>query len=118
MWGTAMAFLAIIPYLGAFIIWSPAAAFLAIQGEWWKALILVAWGTIVIGLIDNLLYPILVGGRLGQHTVIAFLAIIGGITVFGACGLVLGPVVVSLTLFLLETWRRRTRSGQAAENAA
>ena len=118
LWGTVMALLAIIPYLGAFIVWVPAAAFLATQGHWWKALILVAWGTIVVGLIDNLIYPILVGNRLRQHTVIAFLAIVGGIAVFGASGLILGPVVVSLTVFLLETWRRRTESGGVAEEIA
>jgi predicted PurR-regulated permease PerM len=118
LWGTVMALLAIIPYLGAFIVWMPAAAFLATQGHWWKALILVAWGTIVVGLIDNLIYPILVGNRLRQHTVIAFLAIVGGIAVFGASGLILGPVVVSLTEFLLETWRRRTEGGDAAEEIA
>jgi predicted PurR-regulated permease PerM len=103
-----MAALAIIPYLGAFAVWAPAAAILFAQDQWFKALVLVAWGTIVIGLIDNLIYPMLVGNRLRQHTVITFLAIVGGISVFGASGIVLGPVVVTLTFFLLETWRRRT----------
>jgi predicted PurR-regulated permease PerM len=118
LWGTVMALLAIVPYLGAFIVWVPAAAFLAIQGQWWKMLVLVVWGTIVVGLIDNLIYPVLVGNRLRQHTVIAFVAIVGGISVFGAAGLILGPVVVSLTVFLLETWRRRTEGGGAAEEIA
>ena len=118
LWGTVMALLAIIPYLGAFVVWAPAAMFLAANGEWVKALILTGWGTIAIGLIDNLVYPILVGNRLRQHTVIAFIAIVGGIAVFGASGIVLGPVVVSLTEFLLETWRRRTEGGRAAEEAA
>lgn len=118
LWGTVMALLAIIPYLGAFIVWVPAAAFLALEGHWWKSLILVTWGLIVIGLIDNLVYPMLVGNRLRQHTVVAFLAIVGGIAVFGASGVVLGPVVVSLTAFLLEIWRRRTEVDRAAENAA
>jgi len=108
LWGLVMAVLAIIPYLGAFVVWAPAAAFLFAEGHWVKSLILVGWGTIVIGLIDNLLYPILVGNRLRQHTVVAFLAIVGGIAAFGTVGLIIGPVVVSLTVFLLEIWRRRT----------
>lgn len=118
LWGTVMALLAIIPYLGAFVVWAPAAVFLAANGDWGKALILTGWGTIAIGLIDNLVYPILVGNRLRQHTVVSFIAIVGGIAVFGTTGLVLGPVVVSLTEFLLETWRRRTEDGRAAEEAA
>lgn len=111
-WGVVMGLLAVVPYLGAFVVWAPAAAFLAVEGSFGKALVLTAWGTIVVGLVDNLVYPMLVGNRLRQHTVIAFFAIIGGLTVFGATGIVLGPVLVSLTLFLLETWRRRTRVPQ------
>jgi predicted PurR-regulated permease PerM len=59
-----------------------------------------------------------VGNRLRQHTVLTFLAIVGGLSVFGASGIVLGPVVVSLTFFLLEVWRSRTADGRAAEAAA
>jgi predicted PurR-regulated permease PerM len=117
LWGIVMGVLAIVPYLGAFIVWAPAAALLAMQDQWGKALLLTAWGTIVVGLIDNLIYPILVGGRLRQHTVIAFIAIIGGISVFGATGLVLGPVVVSSSFFLLDLWRTRTEHGATAERA-
>jgi predicted PurR-regulated permease PerM len=118
LWGTVMALLAIIPYLGAFVVWAPAAVILAAEGQWVKSLILVVWGTVVIGLIDNLIYPILVGNRLRQHTVIAFFAIVGGIALFGTSGLVLGPVLVSLTAFLLETWRRRTADGRTADEVA
>ena len=110
MWGTVMATLSVVPYLGSFVIWLPTAAILAFSGEWGKAIGLVSWGLIVIGLIDNLLYPMLVGTRLRQHTVIAFIAIVGGIAIFGAPGIVLGPVVISLTFFLMQTWQRRTVS--------
>jgi predicted PurR-regulated permease PerM len=115
LWGLAMGLMAIVPYLGAFVIWVPAAAFLAIQGEWWKAGALALWGSVVIGLIDNLIYPILVGNRLQQHTVVAFIAIVGGIAVFGASGIILGPVIVTLTIFLVELWRRRARAGDDAD---
>jgi predicted PurR-regulated permease PerM len=118
LWGTVMALLAIVPYLGAFVVWAPAAVILAAEGQWGKSLILIAWGTIVIGLIDNLIYPILVGNRMRLHTVVAFFAIVGGIVLFGASGLVLGPVLVSLTTFLLETWRRRTAAGRTADEVA
>lgn len=117
LWGAAMALLAIVPVLGAFVIWLPAAIFLAASGEWGKAIILTGWGGIVVGLIDNLLYPILVGKRLRLHTVPVFFAIVGGLAVFGAAGLVLGPVVLALTDAILEIWRRRTAHGQPAEAA-
>jgi predicted PurR-regulated permease PerM len=116
LWGSVMGVLSIIPYLGSFVVWAPAALFLLLSGSWIKALVLTVWGMIVLGLIDNLLYPILVGNRLHQHTVVAFLAIVGGIAVFGAAGIVLGPVVVSLTVFLLEVWRRRTSPAAVTEN--
>ena len=105
LWGLVMALLAIIPVLGAFIIWVPAAVFLALNGDWSKALILAAWGTIVVGGIDNLLYPILVKDQLRLHTVPAFISIVGGLILFGASGLILGPLIVTATMFFLETWR-------------
>ncbi len=107
LWGVIMALLAIIPVLGAFVIWIPAAVLLAIQGHWAKAVILTAWGTVVIGLIDNLLFPALVGKRLRLHTVPVFIAIVGGLMVFGASGLVLGPVILAITDATLDLWRSR-----------
>ena len=116
LWGAVMALLAIVPVLGAFVVWVPAAIFLALEGNWGKALILTAWGGIVIAVIDNLLYPILVGKRLRLHTVPVFIAIIGGLTVFGAVGIILGPVVFAVTLGLIAVWRRRTAHGQTADS--
>jgi predicted PurR-regulated permease PerM len=106
VWGAVMGILSMVPNLGSFVVWAPAALFLAATGQWMKAGVLVGWGVLVIGSIDNLLYPHLVGDRLRQHTVIIFIAIIGGVTVFGATGIVLGPVVVTLAQSLLEIWRR------------
>jgi predicted PurR-regulated permease PerM len=110
-WGAVMSLLAIVPLLGAFIVWVPAAVYLALSGEWGKAAILVGWGAVVIGGIDNLLHPILAGGRMRLHTVPTFFSIVGGIILFGAAGLIIGPLVVTLTLTLLEIWRERTRQG-------
>ncbi len=116
LWGVVMGLLAIIPVLGAFVIWLPAAIWFAATGEWTKAVILTAWGAIVIGLIDNWLYPIFVGKRLRLHTVPVFFAIIGGLAVFGIAGLILGPVILALTDAILEIWRRRTKSESSGEN--
>jgi predicted PurR-regulated permease PerM len=115
LWGTVMGLLAIMPVLGAFVVWFPAAVYLALHGNWGKALILVAWGGIVISLIDNWLYPILVGKRLRIHTVPVFIAILGGLILFGAAGLILGPVMLAVAVALVNIWQRRTVKGRTAE---
>jgi predicted PurR-regulated permease PerM len=117
LWGVVMGILAVVPVLGAFVVWVPAAIYLAVTGMWGKAVILVAWGAVVVGLVDNLLYPVLVGNRLRLHTVPVFVAIIGGLSLFGASGLILGPVILAVTHALIEIWRRRTRDGKPAEAA-
>ena len=118
LWGVAMGLLSIIPVLGAFVIWVPAAAGLAAQGSWPKAAVLTGWGLIVVSLIDNLLYPILVGKEMRLHTVPVFIAIVGGLFVFGASGLVLGPVVLALTLAFIDVLCRRTVNGRSAQDPA
>jgi predicted PurR-regulated permease PerM len=117
LWAVIMGLLAMVPYLGAFVVWGPMAVFLAMSGQWVQAAILVAYGALAMGLIDNLLYPYLVGQRLRQHTVTSFFAILGGVNVFGATGLVLGPVIVTVTFFLFDLWRKRTAHGASAERA-
>jgi predicted PurR-regulated permease PerM len=117
LWATVMALFAMVPNLGAFVVWGPAALLLFLDGQWGKGTVLTLYGLTAIALIDNLLYPMLVGNRLRQHTIVAFISILGGIFLFGAAGIVLGPVIVTLTFFLLELWRRRTEDGRAAETA-
>jgi predicted PurR-regulated permease PerM len=113
LWGVVMGLLAVVPVLGAFIVWVPAALFLLLEGNWGKALLLTVWGAVVVGGIDNLLLPILVGNRLKQHTILAFLSVVGGLMVFGTSGLILGPVVLTVTTVLLETWRKQATTGEA-----
>ena len=117
LWGTVMAALSLVPILGAFLVWIPAAIMLALQGSWIKAIILTVWGAVVIGLIDNILYPLLVGKRIRLHIVPVFIALIGGIMVFGGSGLILGPLIFALTMALFEVWRKRTAAGGTAEDA-
>jgi predicted PurR-regulated permease PerM len=117
LWGVAMFLLSLVPVLGAPVVWIPAALFLGLTGSGWKALILAAWGTLVIGSIDNLLYPVLVGVRVRMHTLLVFFSVVGGLMLFGAAGLVLGPVAVVVTQALIEVWRQRTSGGRAAEDS-
>lgn len=117
LWGTVMAVLSIVPILGAFIVWIPAATILALQGHWIKAIILTGWGLLVIGLIDNILYPVLVGKRIRLHIVPVFIALVGGVMLFGGSGLILGPLIFAVTLATLEVWRQRTAGGATSEDA-
>ncbi len=87
---------------------------LALAGDIWAAAILTAWGTIVVGLVDNVVYPILVGKRLMLHTVPSFIAIAGGLILLGAPGVVLGPVIASVSLALLGILRNRLARPAAA----
>ncbi|HYT66799.1 MAG TPA: AI-2E family transporter [Vicinamibacterales bacterium] len=106
LWGVVMFFLSMIPMAGAFLVWVPAAIYLALIGAYVKAGILVIWGVLVIGSIDNILSPRLVGRRASLHELLIFFAVLGGLQVFGVLGLVLGPVVVAMTLALIEMVRQ------------
>jgi predicted PurR-regulated permease PerM len=112
MWGGVMAVFALMPVLGASAIWIPTAIFLALQGEWQKAVILAAWGASAVGLVDNLLYPTLVKGRLDLHPVPVFISVVGGVVAFGASGIVLGPLVLSLLLAARDIFEARMAQGR------
>ncbi|HEU4711693.1 MAG TPA: AI-2E family transporter [Pyrinomonadaceae bacterium] len=111
IWGVAMTFLSMVPMLGAFLVWVPAAIYLAVTGHWVKALMLAVWGTFVIGMIDNFLRPKLVGSRTRLHELLIFFSVLGGLSVFGVLGVVLGPVVLAITLALVEVYRTAARTG-------
>jgi predicted PurR-regulated permease PerM len=102
-WGAVMVFFSIVPILGAFVVWAPAAVYFALQSDWKHALILTAWGVIVIHPVDNLLGPVLVGTTLRLHTLLMFFSVVGGMAAFGAAGIVLGPVIVAVVSSLRET---------------
>ena len=105
VWGVVMIVLSTIPMLGTFLVWVPAAIFLAVTGHLVKALVLTFWGAVVIGMADNLLRPRLVGDRAQMHELLIFFSVLGGLQVFGVLGILLGPVVVAIGLSLLEAFR-------------
>ncbi|WP_245475434.1 MULTISPECIES: AI-2E family transporter [unclassified Mesorhizobium] len=111
LWGVVMSLLSVVPVLGSFIVWIPAAVLLALDGDWGKALILTGWGGIVVGGIDNVLRPMLVGNQLRLHTIPAFISMIGGLALFGPPGFILGSLAVTVTLLLVEIWAVGERSG-------
>jgi predicted PurR-regulated permease PerM len=117
LWAAATFICALVPVFGTFLVWGPIALYLAFTGSVVKAIILVAWGMIAIGTIDNILYPYLVGDRLRLHTVPTFFSILGGLTLFGPAGLILGPLALAITIALIDVWWERTTEGRAAEEA-
>lgn len=102
LWGAAGAIASVIPVVGISLVWIPAAIVLWAQGMPLKALLMVAWGVTVLSLIDNFLYPVLVRSQVRLHTLLVFISTFGGLAVFGFLGFVLGPVVATLTLTLIE----------------
>lgn len=107
LWGSAMAVLSVVPLVGTALVWGPAAVYLLLEGSAANALLLAAWGFLVIGLVDNLLKPAIVRNRLHAHIVPVFVSILGGLAAFGAAGVIIGPVLLSVALALLDISRQR-----------
>jgi predicted PurR-regulated permease PerM len=108
LWAVIMAVLSVVPVLGSFVIWIPATIWLALEDRWADALTLGLWGGVVIASADNFVRPLLVGETLRLHTAPAFIAMLGGLHLFGPSGLILGPVAFTMTTLMLEFWRRRS----------
>jgi len=107
LWAVLMAFVCMIPVAGSFLVWLPLSIYLMIGGHWAKAVVLIVWGALVISTIDNFLRPKLVGGQTKLHELFVFFSVLGGISVFGLLGIVLGPVVLAITLGLLQTFQKQ-----------
>jgi len=105
LWGAIMGVLALIPMIGPPLVWIPAAAYLFLTGSVAQALVLAAFGALVIGTVDNLLRSIFVGSRARVHSLVVFLSVLGGVIVFGTAGVVIGPVLFALALIAIETGR-------------
>src|SRR5205085_9831743 len=107
LWGVVMFVLSILPVVGTALVWVPAAAYLAVTGNWLAAVALVVWGIVEFIIVDNIIYVRLAGQRMRMHDVPAMIAFLGGIAVFGLSGMILGPAILAVTTAFLEVWRRR-----------
>lgn len=101
IWGVLMAFLSLLPAVGAGIVWAPVAAYFLLTGAILPGVILAAFGVLVIGLVDNLLRPILVGKDTRMPDYLILVSTLGGLTVFGLNGFVIGPLIAAL---FLSSW--------------
>jgi predicted PurR-regulated permease PerM len=97
-WGALMAVMSVIPGIGPSIVWGPIVIYLLIKGETLTALLLLAWNGGVVGTIDNILRPMLVGKDTQMPDLLILLSTLGGLTLFGAAGLIIGPVVAGLCI--------------------
>ncbi|OZG71854.1 AI-2E family transporter [Hahella sp. CCB-MM4] len=98
LWGVVMVILSLLPAVGSALVWGPAAAFLLISGQYVSGIILVLFGIFVIGLVDNVLRPILVGRDTKMPDFMVLLSTLGGIGLFGLNGFVIGPILAALFL--------------------
>jgi predicted PurR-regulated permease PerM len=96
LWGVVMAFLSLLPAVGAALVWAPVALYFLFTGALWQGAALVAWGVLVIGLVDNLLRPILVGKDTRLPDYVVLMTTLGGMVVFGINGFVLGPAIAAM----------------------
>ncbi|MCZ6484467.1 MAG: AI-2E family transporter [Acidobacteria bacterium] len=104
LWGCLTALFSLLPVVGTGIVWVPWAIFFFLTGSWIQGIILVVGG-LLVGMLDNVLKAILIEGRAEMHTLIVFLAIMGGIGYFGIVGMIFGPIIVALALTFLELYK-------------
>jgi len=108
LWGVLMAFLSLLPAIGAGIVWVPVALYFLATGLILKGLILIGFGTFVIGLIDNLLRPVLVGKDTRLPDYVVFISTIGGLELFGLNGFVIGPIIAAIFISIWEIFYATT----------
>jgi predicted PurR-regulated permease PerM len=112
-WGTVMTILSIIPGIGSALVWLPAAVILMVSGEVWRGIGLAAFGAIVIGSLDNLLRPLLVGRDTQMHELLIFFSTLGGLMMFGVMGFIVGPILAALFVTVWEMFATTFRSSIA-----
>ena len=103
-WAAAMAFFSLVPVVGTALIWVPAAILLAVFGNYWMALFLFVWGVLVIGSVDNILRPYLIGGKAHTYPLMTFLVVLGGVMTMGLKGVLVGPLVLILLVSFLHIY--------------
>lgn len=118
-WGVAAAICSLIPVVGTAIVWLPAALFLLLQGAWGKALLLALWGSVVVGMSDNVVRPWVLSGRTGMNGLLVFFALMGGMQAFGVIGLFAGPVIFSTAAAVFRMLREEmARSAEITSSEA
>lgn len=111
IWGSLMILMSIIPVVGCAIIWVPAGIIMLVLGHIWEGILILAVGILLISTVDNLLRPVLIGRDVEMHPLLIFLSTIGGISLFGFSGFVIGPVVTALLIALWDMYEKFYQTG-------
>lgn len=110
LWAFVMFLFSFLPSVGSAMVWGPAAVYLIIKGSYLPSLALVLWGIFVIGLVDNLLRPIIVSGKTNLHPLLLFFSILGAVNAFGFIGIIAGPLILSIGQAMVEIYHEYVRS--------
>jgi predicted PurR-regulated permease PerM len=117
-WGVMMGFLSFLPFIGTWIVWLPAAVWLMANGQVVRGIVLGVLGTVAVSSIDNFLRPAILAGRAQINGLLMFISLLGGVSVFGLLGLVLGPLVTAIVIGLLEAYTNPESAGAGPPAAA
>jgi predicted PurR-regulated permease PerM len=109
-----MAFLSLLPAVGSALIWLPVALYLLATGAVWQGFVLIAYGVLVIGLVDNLLRPFLIGIDTKLPDYLVLISTLGGIAIFGLNGFVIGPVVAAMFIATWDIFSTRIQDSKKA----
>tara|TARA_Y100000310_G_scaffold338576_1_gene428587 strand:+ start:1335 stop:2399 length:1065 start_codon:yes stop_codon:yes gene_type:complete len=104
LWGLVMIILSMLPFLGAFIVWMPAAIFKLVIGDTFNGLGLLFYGLFIISTIDNVVRPAIIGSKGKIHPALVLLGVLGGLEIFGLFGIILGPLILSIFTVFLELY--------------
>lgn len=106
LWGLVMTFLAMVPLLGTGIVWFPAAIYKIYTGDLFNGIGLLLFGVLIVSTIDNIVRPKLISRKSNLHPVVVLLGLLGGLTVFGVVGIILGPFLLAMVLLFFDFYRR------------
>jgi predicted PurR-regulated permease PerM len=100
----ATALLSMIPYFGAYVVWVPASIYLLATGQIWQGIFIALWGAGIISTVDNLIRMFVIKGKAQVHPLFILFSVLGGITVFGFWGVIIGPMLIALTVTVLDIY--------------
>ncbi len=115
LWGVVTAFVSLLPVGGSALVSIPAAIYLFLQGETVRGIVLLVWCLGFVGMVDNILKPLLIGNRLGLPVLFLFFGILGGLSLFGAVGIILGPALFALLRALLDLYSEEYAKAEAKD---
>lgn len=117
-WAVVTFVLSFLPIVGTYFVWMPAAIYLALAGHWGGVFAVIGYGVCTWVFVDNLIYVRIAGGRMGTHQIPTLISFLGGLVVFGASGMILGPVILAVTVAVLDVWHHRAAGEEVPQSAA